>query len=141
MHNKNVNGWSLATQFIFVVIFAMNLHKLISLRFVGRFHIKAGNMWRQFFWRKKSQDHKICIFLYLWTCFFFLTLSALDWKAFVVQPIIKVIHKTIQLYDWWNVRNYVFFLFIKMSTASLVTWSSFSSVSPIISLSKRSETW
>lgn len=57
LHNKNVYGWSLATQFIFVVIFAMNLHKLISLRFVGSFHIEAENLWRNFIWRKKSQDH------------------------------------------------------------------------------------
>lgn len=41
LHNKHVCGCSLAIQCIFVQRSAKNIHKLISLRFVGSFHIQA----------------------------------------------------------------------------------------------------
>lgn len=49
LHNKHVCGCSLAIQCIFVQRSAKNIHKLISLRFVGSFHIQAGELLKQIF--------------------------------------------------------------------------------------------
>lgn len=57
-HNKHVYGCSLPIQCIFVQNFAKNLHKLLSLRFVGSFHIKTGELLKKISLKKRQDDNK-----------------------------------------------------------------------------------